>query len=111
MRKVRARLLDKERELRLLELKVQQERETGELAERLSPKHLVNAVKEMAEKAKPKEYRPAPTVSNARPLKDLLATEFQRKILNELDSKRDQVCVPVSGSVEVVGGDGVWWWW
>ena len=95
MRKIRAKLLDKEKDLRRLELKLKQEREAGDLQHRLDPKRLVDAVNELAEKNKKKDYRPPPAVKNEVELKHLLATDFQRKILSELDSKRDKVQIVV----------------
>jgi len=91
MRAIRAELLKKEQELRMLELKVRQERDTGDVVDKINPQRMVDALKELAEKNKEVEVRPEPTVSSATPLKNLLATDFQRKILSELDARRNKV--------------------
>ena len=52
MRSIREQLLAKEQELRRLELKMKQEREAAELAEKMDPKRMVDAIKELAEKSK-----------------------------------------------------------
>lgn len=91
------------------------------MVDKLDPKRITEHFQQLAEKNRPKEIRPEPKVESATPLKNLLATDFQRKILSELDAKRSQT-LEYSGYVakrdkddfveeSVVGGAidfGVW---